>query len=253
MSFSMLGLAELRGHLSDVALIARVDARLSVSTARARAQQAIGGWGVNGGGGSPDPLTSAWVGFALDTLEPQLTDPVGARQHRVHARHARAEWHLAHTTSGLFGTHLATTSLVMATCRLRSNIWATRISHWVIWNWSNRGEYIARRSLQSRPGAATGGISVRFFDGPPTSACAREASSTASTAARHAGFLFRCPPERRQRRLRHLTPTDEIGECLTTNNATSALLVQVRASDPDALFDLQRYLLNVDDANAARS
>ena len=76
LALTMLGLAQTQAHVDDPALRARVDTQLALLDARLRERVlATGGWAYSVGG-TADPLTSAWVGFALDTLDPPLTDPV---------------------------------------------------------------------------------------------------------------------------------------------------------------------------------
>jgi hypothetical protein len=76
-AFRLMGLAELRPHLTEPALRSRVEEAIAQLDALLRARQVDdGGWNRRGDSGAGDPLTSAWVGLALDYENPPLTDPV---------------------------------------------------------------------------------------------------------------------------------------------------------------------------------
>lgn len=252
LSFALLALSELRPNLVDAQLLARLDARTAVLNANLRARQrADGGWGRYTSNNS-DPLASAWAGFALDALDPPLTDPVvGANiQYLLDAQQSDGTWR---TATGLFATHLATTGLVMAYLPVALEHLGNpdlALGHLQL-NEAD-GHFTLRAEAFNRGLApADGGLRVRFYAGPPEQGALLGETTLdrlASGETRWAAIdLGQTPPTTHV--YATITADTQVGECLENNNATSALLIQVRATDPQGLFDTQRYLLNVEDTN----
>lgn len=110
----MIGLAELEEVLEDASVKAKVNKTIRGldKTLRAR-QRADGGWGHRSNVNSSDPLTTSWVGIALNHLNPSLSDKVvqNSIKYLLDTQQADGTWL---TTSGYLRTKLATTSFVMA-------------------------------------------------------------------------------------------------------------------------------------------
>jgi hypothetical protein len=254
LALTMLGLAQTQAHVDDPALRARVDTQLALLDARLRERVlATGGWAYSVGG-TADPLTSAWVGFALDTLDPPLTDPVvvGNIEYLLAAQTGSdGTWR---TTSGLFSTHLATTGLVMAYLPVALEHLGNpdlSLGHMRLEQQAD-GRFLLSVEAINR-GLADVNISstLQFFTG-------RNGDGTllgeTAVAPLHSGET------RWVSILLDAAPTTDVSatigaanldECLSNNNLTRAGLVVDRATDPHGLFDTQPYLLNLEDANAA--
>lgn len=113
-SLLLVGLGELKRHITDPSLLQEVtNAMAQLDTSLRSKQNVDGGWSYTTWKGSSDPLTSAWVGFALNYLSPLQTDQAVLKniQFLLDNQRTNGTWV---TNSGLFSTHLATTSLVMA-------------------------------------------------------------------------------------------------------------------------------------------
>ncbi|MCB1555584.1 MAG: tandem-95 repeat protein [Xanthomonadales bacterium] len=253
MSLVLMGLAQTRAHIDDAALRALVDSRIAQLDARLRERvQVDGGWPYIVGGHS-DPLTTAWVGFALDTLDPPADDPIvlAGIEYLLNAQVGDGTWR---TYSGLFTTHLATTGLVMAYLPVAlEHLGSADLSlgHMRIQVLGDGSIALSVEAMNRGLADTDASSTVTFFsgrdlDGEPLG----EATVPAlrSGEAQWASITL------------DTLPAGEVSagiasvglrECIENNNATRATLVSVRATDPDELFDTQSFLLNLEDANAA--
>jgi RHS repeat-associated protein len=252
-AFSYVGLGELRAHLGDDALLARVDARMAELDATLRSRERAGGGWHRYNSGAADPLVSAWVGFALNHGAPAITDPVVVRniEFLLDAQRVDGTWH---TNSGLFGAPLATAGLVMAYLpvalehlgnpdltvghlRLQRSAAADVVAVEII----NRGlADVAQPStvLLHAGHDGTGAQLANVETGPLRSGESRwvtiELAAGAVDGDLHALVLA----------------DPAVDECDIGNNSSSAAFASVRATDPGGLFDTQAWLINVEDANS---
>jgi len=107
-AFRLIMLAEARPHVTDQALLAKLDVRIPLLKDSLRAaQRSDGGWGS----GTSDPLTTAIVGTALDYTDPLPTDPVLRKtvQYLLTTQASDGAW-----SGRYFSTKLGATSYVMA-------------------------------------------------------------------------------------------------------------------------------------------
>lgn len=110
-AFRLVGLAELKKIIDDESTRMQIDATIDhLATELRGRQRADGGWGKYLGWGS-DPLTTAWVGIALDYTNPSADDPMVRRtiSYLLGAQAGRGDW-----WGRYFSTRLGTTSMVMA-------------------------------------------------------------------------------------------------------------------------------------------
>ncbi|MFN7783664.1 MAG: Ig-like domain-containing protein, partial [Lysobacterales bacterium] len=262
LAFRMLGLAEVLPHIDDAGLQVRVRTAIDAVDARLRSRQAPdGGWLRAGVGQRGDALVTAWVGFALDAKRPSIDDPVvrAAIESLLINQREDGTWV---TTTGLFSTHFATTSLVMAYLpialdflgegiqlppepaadltvghlRLVESAGTAAISADI----RNRGLVDFRQPIE-----------VRFYQGLQSSPAllgTRTLSSLAQGTGQRVtlelGSELLTSDVRVELHLQSSQP-----ECVDDNQFSEARLVVVSAADPLGLNDQQRYLLNVDNVN----
>ncbi|WP_395789156.1 putative Ig domain-containing protein [Aquimonas sp.] len=263
LAFRMLGLAEVLPHIDDAALQARVRTAIDSVDARLRSRQAQdGGWLRAGVGPRGDALVTAWVGFALDAKQPSIDDPVvrAAIENLLINQREDGTWV---TTTGLFSTHFATTSLVMAylpialdflgegiqlppepaadltvgQLRLTESAGLARVSAEV----RNRGLADYRQPIE-----------VRFYeglDGAPRLLGVRTLASLTQGVTEQVTLELASAALSADVRVEiRLQPGQQ--ECVDNNQFADARLIVVEAADPFNLRDQQRYLLNVNNVNA---
>ncbi|WP_323844806.1 carboxypeptidase regulatory-like domain-containing protein [Microbulbifer magnicolonia] len=110
-AFRLVGLAELRKIIADESMQVQMDEAIAQMAERLRSRQrADGGWGQYVSWGS-DPLTTAWVGIALDYTNPSSDDPMvrNAITYLLNSQSGGGDW-----WGRYFSTRLGTTSMVMA-------------------------------------------------------------------------------------------------------------------------------------------
>jgi RHS repeat-associated protein len=253
-AFAMLGLAQTEHYIDDSVLLGRVQERLDLldSNLRGRAL-ATGGWRF-GGSGAADPLTSAWVGFALDTRDPPLTDPVvlGNIEYLLDAqRDDDGTWR---TNSALFGTHLATTGLVMAYLPVALEHLGNpdlALGHLTL-EQGDEGLVLSAEAFNRGLATASPSI-VRFHLGTDATGPVLGEASVAglrSGESRWSGIRIEELPDPR---VYAVITSAGSAECDDANNFTRAVLARARAQDPYGLFDTQDFLINLEDANEAPS
>lgn len=253
--FRMVGLSELRPFIQDEQLVAEVDVAIAHLEQLFRARQLTdGGWNRYSSGSSSDPLTSAWVGLALNYTKPSLNDAAVAKniEFLLSVQNGDGTWT---TNSGLFSTRLATTSLVMAYLPvalehlgnpdLRTGditlIEGEETSR-VIANVVNRGLTDIRSP-----------VTVEFFaehETGPVLIETRQLNTLASGQKRQ--ISIEIPNAQLGNDISVNIPSpDEIDECLINNNYSRSAFVTTRVTDRRELSDTQSYLLNVHNANEA--
>ena len=110
-AFRLMGLSEIEKATTDPALLAQIaDAKDYISQLLRNRQRTDGGWGKYSNSGS-DPLTTAWVGYALDYTNPSAEDPMvrNAITYLLNTQGGNGSWPGAY-----FSTRLGSTSMVMA-------------------------------------------------------------------------------------------------------------------------------------------
>ncbi len=110
-AFRLMGLAEIRKVTEDPVLLAQIEPALeTLETLLRNRQRSDGGWGRLSNYGS-DPLTTAWVGYALDYMNPSAEDPMvrNAITYLLNTQFGNGSW-----SGQYFSTRLGSTSMVMA-------------------------------------------------------------------------------------------------------------------------------------------
>ncbi len=260
LAFRMLGLAEALPHIVDPVLQQRVIAAIDAIDLRLRSRQAPdGGWLRSHTGQRGDPLVTAWVGFALDAKQPSIDDPVvrAAIENLLISQREDGTWV---TTTGLFTTHFATTSLVMAYLPIALDFLgegidlppeaAADLSLGHVLLVESAGTSRISADVRNR-GLADfrQPIEVRFHQAGQSSPIG---SLTLSSLER--GATERVTLELQSALLTsdvrvELHPQSPQPECVEDNQFSEARLVVVGAADPLGLNDQQRYLLNLDNVN----
>ncbi|BCE00325.1 choice-of-anchor A family protein [Marinicellulosiphila megalodicopiae] len=113
-AYRLIAISELLEFIQDETLKSEVEqAKTHLDQLLRSRQQQNGGWTLNFNSGTSDPMTSAWVGLALNYLNPSITDKlvIDNINYLLDAQEANGTWD---TNSGYFSTDLGTTSLVMS-------------------------------------------------------------------------------------------------------------------------------------------
>ncbi len=251
-TFRLIGLAEARKHITDPALLGEVNTAISYIDNLLRSRQKVdGGWPVNALQSESDPLTAAWVGFALNYQNPPLTDPVVSNniEYLLSVQNPNGTWV---TNSGLFSTHLATTSLVMAYLPVALEFLGNpdvSVSNILLDDKQLQlSALINNRGL----GDIVVPINVTFYNGHPDQnnpLGSVELSGLESNSSTVATLNLTILPDNDVFVVLNATPATP--ECEVTNNQSIAALVQVNATYPKGLSDNQTFLINVLDHNEA--
>ncbi|MCP5130687.1 MAG: carboxypeptidase regulatory-like domain-containing protein [Pseudomonadales bacterium] len=110
-AFRLMGLAEIEKVTTDPTLLAQIAAAKDyIAQLLRNRQRSDGGWGRYVNSGS-DPLTTAWVGYALDYTDPSAEDPMvrNAITYLLNTQSGNGSW-----SGQYFSTRLGSTSMVMA-------------------------------------------------------------------------------------------------------------------------------------------
>jgi hypothetical protein len=243
----MVGMAEAKNQLIDINQITRANQALSNMESLLRSRQNIdGGWTTNLTGSVSDPLTSAWVGFALNYRNLNIDDDVVINniQYLLDTQESNGIWK---TNSGLFSTHLGTTSLVMAYLPIALDFLGhPDISVGNIVLNENTME-LSATVLNRGLGDIYVPIDVQFYNGSVSeeNLLGTIDSDTESTAIITLDDL----PDRDV--LVVFNTTLETSECTVSNNQAIAPLIQIHATDSKGLSAQQTFLINVLDVNEA--
>ena len=255
-AYRLVALAELKTQLTDIAQLLEVDAAIDHLDALLRARQlAEGGWNRYGNGSASDPLTSAWVGIALDYQNPSLTDPVVINniEYLLQAQQANGTWA---TNSGLFTTRFAATSLVMAYLPIALEHLGNpdiRVGH-ILLNEGLDSVYTLSADIVNRGLAdVTVPVTVNFYQGEPTSGqlIGSTVVNTLTSGSTNRASI-QVDDQVLVGDISVVIDVDaSIDECQITNNKAKAAVVRLRATDQGDLYDTQVYTLNIDDVNEA--
>ncbi|SFL91172.1 Ig-like domain-containing protein [Marinobacter zhejiangensis] len=254
--FRLIGLAELVTMITDESLLARIDEAVELIDGRLRDRQLeVGGWAPNVSGTQGDPLTSAWVGLALDYGNPAITDPVVLAniEYLLDTQQANGTWN---TNSGLFSTKLATTSLVMAYLPVALDHLGNpdvRLGHVRLVQGSGEQHELSVQLGNRGLADISVPLAMDFYAGTSEegvllgTAQVDELDSGGTAYPAITVFDNQLTDDLTV----VLRPGVDIEECQITNNATRAALVRVEVADPDGLTDDQLFALNVEDVNEA--
>ena len=252
-AFILIGLGEMKGQIIEGNLISAVDQSMKEIDQVLRSRQtATGGWSYHNDA-TNDPLISAWVGLALNYLQPAATDQaiLNTIQYLLDTQNADGFWV---TTSGLFSTHLATTSLVMAYLPvLLDHLSSPDV---IVNNFKLNDETmtlsvdIYNRGL----GKVVVPIKVSFYNDDPAAnelLASAELASLAGDSLNTMTVSLTKLPTKNVYAVLSVAPTP--AECDISNNQTVAVLMKLAATDPQGLKDEQSFLVNVLDVNEAPS
>ncbi|MBW7469843.1 Ig-like domain-containing protein [Marinobacter sp. F4218] len=254
--FRLMGLAEIAPFVGGEEIESRISAAISLLDQQLRdRQREDGGWSRYHSGSQSDPLTSAWVGLALDYQDPALTDPVvlNTIEYLLDHQQAGGTWD---TTSGLFTTKLATTSLVMAYLPVALDHLGNpdvRLGH-VSLSESTSGVHSLSVELFNLGLADIRvPLDVSFYSGNSEEGQLLGSAQVAqlTSDAKSNVTIVVSEDELTDDITVVLNPGAAIEECQIKNNITRAALVRHHVADPDGLADTQIYTLNVEDVNEA--
>lgn len=252
-AFRVLAGESMLPWLTDSAQINRIENMVLFSHEDLKSRQGTdGGWALQRGGVTSDPLVSAWVGFALNSLNSTARDEIVLRnvEFLLSAQAENGTWA---TPSGYFATHLGTTGLVMAYLPVAldhlgnpdlslGNIRRSEVSEAVEVEVMNRGlasvssgSTVTLHAGRSAAGVVLGTAEVTALASGESRWVSIPVADTISLVDVYATVASNQPIE----------------ECDTRNNFSLATLVKLRTNDPQGLFDTQRYFLNLEDANSA--
>ncbi len=255
LAFGMIGLAESLPHIDDTALRTSTQARIAQLDTILRARERAGGGWHRTGGSVSDALTSAWVGFALDELDPPLTDPVVLRNIEFLLDNQRVADGTWPTNSGLFTTHLGTTGLVMAYLPVALEHLGNpdlTLGHLKL-EAQGDGYVLSAEAINRGLADVDATSTVRFFLGTDASGAVIGEVTVGPLHSGESRWVSITLGELPTDDVSATIAADGIDECLDDNNATRAALAIARATDPYDLFDTQSFLINLEDANAAPS
>ncbi|WP_341502516.1 putative Ig domain-containing protein [Gallaecimonas sp. GXIMD4217] len=255
-SFRLIGLAELYPWLDEGSELA-----IEVAAAMAHLEQLLrsrqledGGWNRYGNGNAGDPLTSAWVGIALNYRHPELSDRAVSRniEFLLNTQQSNGTWR---TNSGLFQTRLSTTSLVMAYLPIALEHLGNpdlRVGH-VFLREGEDGVAELEAHLQNRGLAdITSDFVVRFYKGGIDGEALGEQLVSGLPSKGQVIVTLPVDTAFLDDDVHVVVESaTELDECQIGNNQSVAALVKVRATDLGGLFDTQSFLVNVDDVNSA--
>ncbi|ROT98918.1 tandem-95 repeat protein [Marinobacter sp. R17] len=256
--FRLVGLAEIEPFIATDAMRLRVaDAIELLDTQLRSRQRADGGWSRNATGDASDPLTSAWVGLALDYQDPEITDAAITAniEYLLDAQQANGTWD---TNSGLFTTKLATTSLVMAYLPVALDHLGNpdvRLGHVLIQDSPDGSQQLSVQLTNRGLANVTAPLEVAFYAGSPEEGklLGKAGVDGLSSGSDEYPAIRVAESDLTDDISVALESADGIEECEIGNNATRAALVKLHVTDPDGLSDAQIYALNVEDVNAAPS
>lgn len=240
--FRLMGLAEIEPFIDGDDLRSRISAAIVLLDQQLRERQREdGGWSRYQSGSQSDPLTSAWVGLALDYQDPALTDPVVLDniEYLLESQQAGGTWD---TTSGLFTTKLATTSLVMAYLPVALDHLGNpdvRLGHVSLSEGSSGVHELSVELSNLGLADIRVPLDVSFYSGQPEEGqflgSAQVASLTSDTSSKPT--ILVSDDELTDDISVVLNPNAAIEECQIKNNTTRAALVRHHVADPDGLTD----------------
>jgi choice-of-anchor A domain-containing protein/RHS repeat-associated protein len=254
--FRMIALSELSPHITNNSLKIQIDQAIANIDKKLRlAQHSDGGWGTAISSQQSDPLITAWVGLALNYLDPSLADPVVIKtiQYLLKTQLAGGTWK---TTSGLFvQSDFGATSLVMAYLPvaldhlgnpdLRVGDFSLEADKGIA---KTLGVSITNRGIADAKLPATVAIYDGFKSGGKllgrvaVPALATGAEFIAKVQVPDSGFTAASV-------YAELEDVTNLDECEIRNNSNAAALFGVKVTDRAGLTDAQIYVLNVHDVN----
>ena len=251
-SFILIGLAETRVHITNPILLNNINTAINKLDSLLRSRQNVdGGWQPSLSGGTSDPLTSAWVGIALNYQKPPLTDQVVSKniEYLLSTQNQDGTWV---TNSGLFTTHLGTTSLVMAYLPVALEFLGNpdvSVDNILL---DDKQLTLSAQIYNRGLSDIVVPINVTFYQGDPEQGNQLgtvELSDLKSNRNTQATLNLATLPDDDIYVVIDTTPATF--ECVISNNQSVAALVKVSATDPGGLSDNQTFLVNVLDSNEA--
>ncbi|MFC3700202.1 putative Ig domain-containing protein [Reinekea marina] len=256
LAFRQIALAELLPFVSDELRAMEIQNAIAFTDSHLRERQVTtGGWARYGYSNNADPLTSAWVGLALNYLDPPLTDTAVTSniEYLLDSQSANGTWV---TNSGLFTTHLATTSLVMAYLPIAMEHLGNPDIHAGTIHLLEResGVHSLSATISNRGLAdITAPITVNFYNGKEDQG---DLLGSVLLTNLLSGEIQQPSIDVEDHRLTDhvyitLASASTLDECEITNNSSHAAIVRARVTDPSNESDTQIYALNVIDVNEA--
>ena len=253
LAFRLIALSELETVTESQSVLAELQAATTWLDNELRSRQlSTGGWSRYSHSTTGDPLTTAWVGLALNYGDPALTDPVVTNtiEYLLDTQSANGTWV---TTSGLFNTHLATTSLVMAYLPValehlgNPDVSAGSI-HLV--EGDDGVHQLTAKVINRGLADITAPLTVTFYNGADAGLELGQVqlSGLLSGETRKATISVN-DTDLSDHVYVSISSAADNDECEITNNKSHAALVRVRVADPDNESDSQVYTLNVLDVN----
>jgi RHS repeat-associated protein len=260
-AFRLIGLSELKHFIHDPNTAARVENAIDFLDQYLRSIELdAGGWAYQTGDAQASPVASAWVGIALNYLNPDLSDPVIIRniEYLLSVQNlAPGESYGTWRDASIFpGPDLAATSLVMSYLPVALDFLGNPDLNIARVSLSEEGEGLRVHATISNRGMkeSSAQSTVNFYAGvDPGGELLGSVlvPGTQSGTSVDASILVEDPILIGTDIYAEVIAGAGIEECEIRNNTRRAPVVRHRVTDQHGLFDTQIYSLNIEDVNAA--
>ena len=249
----LVGLSELRTHVQDTALLERIEiAQQYLNTELRKKQMITGGWDHKSNG-KTDPMISAWVGIALNYLQPALTDAAVLKNitYLLDSQSANGTWN---TPSLLFkDTDFGATSLVMSYLPVALEHLGNpdlRVSDIILTEQDTLPHTLTATVSNRGLGDVTTPITVEFYNDKEELLGSSNLDDLGSAVNQTVSINVDEESLTKDVFVR-LTVGKDVEECLIGNNEVKAAIVKTRVTDLFGNFDTQLFSVNVNDVNEA--
>jgi choice-of-anchor A domain-containing protein/RHS repeat-associated protein len=260
-AFRLIGLSELRPFVSDGTTLSRIDNAIEFLDQYLRSTELEeGGWAFRTGQTIGSPVASAWVGIALNYLDPDLSDPVIIRNIEfllsVQDLASGASYGTWRDASFFPGPNLAATSLVMSYLPIALDFLGNPDLHMAQLSLVEQGDLLQIQATVTNRGIkdVTGESRVRFYAGGDVEAPYLGETTVppiASGTSANISFAVDDPALIGTDIFAEVIVAEDVLECEIRNNKLRSAVVRHRVTDRRGLFDTQLYALSIKDQNSA--
>ncbi|WGO96915.1 choice-of-anchor A family protein [Saccharophagus degradans] len=253
-AFELVGLAEIQDVVANTQLKTEINTAITWLDQELRSRQLPdGGWGRFDTTEASDPLVSAWVGMALNYLEPKIDDAQvrALIAYLVRSQNDEGFWNSQGKEESYFGTDFGSTGIVMAylpkvyqtmidlpdisISNIEYNSQANVVSAMV----KNRGKKSVPRAFNVQ--LYIGEELIQSLEVPGMAVAEEQAVEFANIPTDSLGEAVRVVVDN----------LDGVHECIEQNNATAAHPVRLRVTDQLGLSDEQTFMVQVVEQNVA--
>lgn len=255
-TFRMMGLGELKPFVSDSTTLARVEDAIAFLDEYLRSVQLpSGGWAYQTGQSLASPVASAWVGIALNYVQPEITDPVVIRniEYLLNVQNLPSgTWRDA-----IFpGPDLAATSLVMSYLPVALDFLGSPDLDLARLSLREQGELLEIKATVLNRGIREVGTAstVNFHAGADSSTAFLGSAvlpPLQAGASTDVSLLIDDPSLIGTDIYAEVVVSEDVEECEIRNNKRRVAVIRHRVTDRRGLFDTQIYALNIEDINSA--